>query len=70
VPTAGTTEAWSLLWLCLGLLGLGHVVSVPASLVWAAVRLRRRERLGIALGLIVAYHALIALPLLAWLLLL
>jgi hypothetical protein len=68
VPTAGTTEAWSLIWLCLGLIVVGHAVSVPASLVWAAARLRRRERLGIALGLIVAYDALIALPLFAWLL--
>lgn len=68
VPTAGATEAWDLIWLCLGLLVLGHVVSVPASLGWAAARVRRRERLGTALGLTVAYHALVVLPLLAWVL--
>lgn len=66
VPTAGTPEAWGLIWLCLGLLALGHVVSVPASLGWAAARWRRGERLGAALGLIVAYDVLVALPLLAW----
>jgi hypothetical protein len=70
VPTAGTPEAWGVIWLCLGLLALGHVVSVPASLGWAAARRRRRERVGPALGLVVAYDLLIALPLLAWSLLL
>ena len=69
VPTAGAPDAWGLLWLCLGLLALGHVVSVPASLGWAAARWRRGERLGPALALTVAYDALVALPLLAWLLL-
>ena len=66
VPTAGTTEAWILIWLCLGLLVLGHLVSVPASLVWIAARVRRRKRLGIALTLIFAYDALIVLLLLVW----
>ncbi len=69
VPTAGTPEAWGLIWLCLGLLALGHVVAIPASLGWAAVRWRRRERLGTALGVVVAYNALVALPFIAWLLL-
>ena len=66
VPTAGTTEAWNLIWFCLGLLVLGHVVSIPASLVWVAARVRRRQRLGTALALILAYDALIALLLLVW----
>lgn len=69
VPTAGAPEAWNLIWLCLGLLVLGHLVSVPASLGWAAARVRRRERLGTALGLAVAYDALVVLPLLVWFLL-
>jgi hypothetical protein len=69
VPTAGAPEAWGLIWVCLGLLAVGHLVSVPASLVWAAARWKRRERLGVALGLSVAYTALVALPLLVWLLL-
>lgn len=62
MPTAGTPEAWGLIWLCLGLLALGHVVSIPASLGWAAARWRRRERLGTALGAVEAYNALLALP--------
>jgi hypothetical protein len=66
VPTAGTTEAWNLIWLCLGLLVLGHVVSVSTSLIWIAARVRRRERLGTALGLILAYDALVVLLLLIW----
>lgn len=70
VPTAGTTEAWTLIWLCLGLLVLGHVVSVPTSLVWVAARVRRRQPLGTALSLILAYDALIALLVLVWFLLL
>jgi hypothetical protein len=41
-------------------------VSVPASRGWAAARWRRLERLRTALGLVVAYNLLIALPLLAW----
>ncbi len=69
VPTAGAPEAWGLIWLCLGLLALGHVVSIPASLGWTAARWRRRERLGTAVGVTVAYNALVALPLIAWLLL-
>jgi hypothetical protein len=69
VPSAGSSEAWGLIWLCLGLLAVGHVVSVPTSLTWAATRWRRGERLGTALGLSVIYSALVALPLLVWLLL-
>jgi hypothetical protein len=66
VPTAGTTEAWNLVWLCLGLVVLGHVVSLPTSLVWAAARVRRRQRLGTALALVLAYDAIVALLLLVW----
>jgi hypothetical protein len=66
VPTAGTTEAWNLIWLSLGLLVLGHVVSVPASLAWVAVRVRGRERLGTALSLILAYDTLIVFLVLVW----
>ena len=66
VPTAGTTEAWNLIWLCLGLVVLGHVVSIPASLTWIAARVRRRARLGTTLGLILAYDALVVLLLLVW----
>jgi hypothetical protein len=66
VPTAGTTEAWNLIWLCLGLLVLAHVVSVPTSLVWVSARVRRRERLGTALSLILGYDTLVALLVLVW----
>jgi hypothetical protein len=70
VPPAGTTEAWTLIWLCLALVALGHVVSVPTSLIWVAARVRRRAPLGTALGLILAYDALVALLLFIWFLLL
>jgi hypothetical protein len=66
VPTAGTTEAWNLIWLCLGLLVLGHLVSVPTSLIWVAARVRHRAHLGTALSLILVYDALIVLLLLVW----
>jgi hypothetical protein len=66
VPTAGPPEALGGDLALPGVLALGHVVSVPASRGWAAARWRRLERLRTALGLVVAYNLLIALPLLAW----
>jgi hypothetical protein len=67
VPSAGRVEAWGLIWVCLGLVGLGHAVSMPSTVIALVVRLRRHEELDRALVAAVLYHALIGVPLLYWL---
>ncbi len=63
IPTAGRPEAWGLMWLCLLLVTGGHLVSVPSVAAFWMLRLWRRQPVGWAIKLSLAYHGLVAAPL-------
>jgi len=65
VPVAGRPEAWNVIWLVLGLVLLGHAVSVPTSLAWYLAVLRRGRRPGPLLTLASGYAVAITAAL-AW----
>ncbi len=66
VPTAGTTEAWNLIWLCAALVVAAHVVSLIAAARFLGRLATKRERLGWPIALAIAYDLLVALPFLVW----
>jgi hypothetical protein len=68
VPTAGREEAWSAMWGALGLVVIGHLVSLVGSLVLVVLRVSRHRPLEGWLKLGLVYSGLVALPLLIWLL--
>ena len=65
VPTAGTPEAWGLLWLVLALVCGGHLLSIPVGVGWLVRRLVRREPVAVPLRLVIVYDVLFLL-LVAW----
>ena len=66
VPTAGTSEAWTLIWLCAAIVVAGHAVSVIAAIAMLRHIVARRERFGWPIALALAYDLLVALPFLLW----
>jgi hypothetical protein len=66
VPSAGTEEAWAVMWLALGVVVVGHLISVPFAIAWGLRALRRGEPLAPALKLGMLYDVVVGLPLLAW----
>ena len=63
VPTAGRTEAWTLMWLGLALVLSGNATSTLGLATFALLRWRRREPLTVAAWWSTGYLLLVALPL-------
>jgi hypothetical protein len=66
VPTAGTTEAWTLIWLCAAIVVAGHAISVVAAIAELRRIVAMRERPGWPIALALVYDLLVALPFLVW----
>ena len=64
VPTAGREAAWTLLWLCLGIVLLGQALGTGCAIAGLLRRLWRHERPDRALCWSLAYAALLGLPIL------
>jgi hypothetical protein len=64
VPTAGREEAWTLLWVCVGIVLLGQALGAGCALAGLLRRLWRHERPDRALRWSLLYAALVGLPIL------
>jgi hypothetical protein len=62
VPSAGRTEAWSLMWLGLALVMAGHLVSILGLATFALLRWRRRVALPPAVWWSAGYLVLVTVP--------